>query len=336
MLLLGPAAFDLLATPLLLLAAAFTLESFFGKAYGPLARLPHPVRIIGGLVDVLDRKLNRPQRAARDLRARGLAVALIIPALAAGLAYLIAWSARALPYGWIIELLAIVPMLAQRSLYRHVAAVAFALSHEGLEAGRRSVAAIVGRDVSRLDVHGVARAAIESCAENFSDAVIAPAFWYLLLGLPGLYLYKAVNTLDSMIGHRDRRYLHFGMAAARFDDLLNLLPARVSGLLIVAAATGVPTADPATALRVMRQDARRHASPNAGWPEAAMAGALGLALSGPRNYGEVAVDGAWLNAAGRAEATVVDIGRALMLFGVASLLFVAVIAAAGIVAWAAA
>jgi adenosylcobinamide-phosphate synthase len=333
MLLLGPAAFGFLAAPLLLLASAFVLEFLFGEARGVFLRLPHPVRVIGGLTQMLDRKLNRPQRRAIDLRLRGLAVALFVPALAASVGYGLAWAARTLPYGWALELLAIVPMLAQRSLYRHVAAVAQALAQDGLPAGRRAVAHIVGRDVERLDEHGVARAAIESCAENFSDAVVAPAFWYILLGLPGLYFYKAVNTLDSMIGHLSSRYRDFGMGAARFDDLLNLLPARLSGLLLAAAAAVVPTANGAAAMRAMRRDARQHASPNAGWPEAAMAGALDLALSGPRTYGEQAIEGSWLNPAGRADATVLDIGRALMLYGGASLLVVTGIGMLGLILW---
>ncbi|MCU0839511.1 MAG: cobalamin biosynthesis protein, partial [Rhodospirillales bacterium] len=211
MLLIGPAAYGLAATPLLLLAAAFALEFLFGEARGPLARLPHPVRLIGRAVDILENKLNRPQRSPTDLRVRGLAVALIVPASAAAVGYAIAMAARALPYGWIIELIAVVPMLAQRNLYRYVAAVAIGLSQQGVEGGRRAVAHIVGRDVTTLDAHGVARAAIESCAENFSDAVVAPALWYVALGLPGLYLYKTVNTLDSMIGHRSPRYIDFGM-----------------------------------------------------------------------------------------------------------------------------
>lgn len=333
MLLPGPAAFDLVALPLLLLAAALALDMLFGEARGPFARLPHPVRVIGRVIAFLDRRLNRPQRAAADLRWRGLLVALLVPALAAAFAYAVAWAARVVPFGWVLELLALVPMLAQRSLYRHVAAVALALSQEGLAAGRRAVAHIVGRDVTALDESGVARAAIESCAENFADGVVAPACWYLVLGLPGLYLYKAVNTLDSMIGHLTPDYRHFGMAAARFDDLLNLVPARLAGLLLVLAAPLVPSADAAAALAVMRRDARRHPSPNAGWPEAAMAGALGLALAGPRRYGAHVITGGWLNPGGRAEATVVDIGRALLLYGAASLLFAGAVSGTGLLLW---
>jgi adenosylcobinamide-phosphate synthase len=186
-----------------------------------------------------------------------------------------------------------------------------------------------------LDEPGIARAAIESAAENFSDAVVAPAFWYLLLGLPGLLIYRAVNTADSMIGHRTPRYLAFGWAAARFDDFLNLVPARLSALLIVATAA-MAGCDARAAVRAARQDAPKHKSPNAGWPEAALAGALGLALGGPRRYGSEAVDGAWLNAAGRPDASPDDIGAAVRLIDGAwalLLMIVALLATIAISIW---
>ena len=171
----------------------------------------------------------------------------------------------------------------------------------------------------RLDAYGVARAAIESLAENFGDGVVAPVFWYLLLGLPGLFAYKMVNTLDSMIGHKTPHYLRFGSAAARFDDLVNLLPARISGLLIAAAALFAEKGRPGRALAIMLRDARKHRSPNAGWPEAAMAGALGLALAGPRHYPEGAVVDPWVGD-GTARAATSDIARALGLYKFACLI----------------
>jgi adenosylcobinamide-phosphate synthase len=170
-----------------------------------------------------------------------------------------------------------------------------------------------------LDAYGVARAAIESLAENFSDGVVAPAFWFLLLGLPGLLAYKMANTLDSMIGHKTPHYLSFGWAAARFDDLVNLLPARISGLLITGAALFAEKGRPGRALAIMLRDARKHRSPNAGWPEAAMAGALGLALAGPRHYPEGAVVDPWVGD-GTARAATSDIGRALSLYKLACLM----------------
>jgi adenosylcobinamide-phosphate synthase len=301
--------------PLLLLLSALAVEALFGEARGPFGRLPHPVRVIGALIDVCDRKLNDRTRPGRTRRRWGVLTVIIVVGAAAVSGWLIAAVARALPFGWIIELPVVVSLLAQRSLYQHVRSVAVALTR-GLEAGRAAVAHIVGRDASRLDQAGVARAAIESCAENFADAVVAPVFWYVLLGLPGLCAYKAANTLDSMIGHRSPKYLAFGMAAARLDDALNFLPARLAGLYIVAAAAADPEADAKGALRTIRRDANKHRSPNAGWPEAAMAGALGLALAGPREYPMVTVDDPWLGD-GRTAADAADIRRALELFRLA-------------------
>jgi adenosylcobinamide-phosphate synthase len=226
--------------------------------------------------------------------------------------------------GTAAEALVIGILLAQRGLYEHVTAVAVALERGGLPAGREAVRHIVGRDPMRLDAPGVARAAIESLAENFSDGVVAPIFWYLLLGLPGLFAYKMTNTLDSMIGHRTARYRSFGWAAARFDDGLNLVPARLSGLLLVAAATFAGEANTGRAFATMRRDARKHHSPNAGWPEAAMAGALGVALAGPRDYAEGRVEDPWLGS-GTPLARPADIDRALRLYALACLLLAAVI-----------
>jgi adenosylcobinamide-phosphate synthase len=201
-----------------------------------------------------------------------------------------------------------------------------ALQRGGVDAGRIAVSQIVGRDPASLDGFGVARAGIESLAENFSDGVVAPVFFYALAGLPGILLYKTVNTLDSMIGHRSPRYAAFGWASARFDDLLNLIPARFSGLLICLAATFVSRGRPVVALKTMWRDAPKHRSPNAGWPEAAMAGALDLALAGPRRYGELVVDDPWLGD-GRARATPADMRRALMVFAVACLVQLLILAA---------
>jgi adenosylcobinamide-phosphate synthase len=201
-------------------------------------------------------------------------------------------------------------LIAQRSLYQHVANVRTAFAEGGLAEARQAVAMIVGRDPEQLDEAGVSRAAIESCAENFSDGVVAPVFWLALFGLPGILVYKAINTADSMIGHRTTRYENFGWAAARLDDLTNLAPARLAGGLLALAAPLV-RGSIAAAWRVMRRDATKHRSPNAGWPESAMAGALGLALAGPRIYGGTTVDDPFLNAEGRQAATPEDIGRAL-------------------------
>src|SRR6185437_13596178 len=196
----------------------------------------------------------------------------------------------------------------------------------GLIAACEAVAMIVGRDPESLDDSGVSRAAIESCAENFSDGVVAPVFWLALLGLPGLFVYKAINTADSMIGHRTPRHRDFGWAAARLDDLFNRVPARLAGMLVALAAP-VVGGSMLTAVTIMWRDARKHRSPNAGWPESAMAGALGVALAGPRRYGESIVDDPFLNAAGRTNAVPDDIGRALKILVAACALEFAVYAA---------
>jgi adenosylcobinamide-phosphate synthase len=300
----------------LLLLAALALEPLLGEARGPVARLPHPVRVVGQLIGLFDRKLNRDDRSEADRRGRGIVLVLFVCLLAVTAGAAVDWLSGHVPFAWLLELGLMISLLAQGSLFRHVRRVGEALREGGIEGGRTQVAHIVGRDVRKLDDHGVARAAIESCAENFSDAVVAPTFWYVLFGLPGMLVYKAVNTMDSMVGYRSERYLAFGWAAARLDDVANLIPARLAGLYLAGAAFAVPDADPARGLRTMIKDAGKHRSPNAGWPEAAMAGSLGLSLAGPRRYSGVVVDGAWIGD-GTARATPRDIMRALSLFAVA-------------------
>jgi adenosylcobinamide-phosphate synthase len=213
-------------------------------------------------------------------------------------------------------------LIAQRSLYEHVAAVAHALDAHGLEAGRRAVAEIVGRDTRVLDESGVARSAIESLAENFSDSVVAPSLWGVLLGLPGMVAYKAINTADSMLGHRTTRHEAFGYASAKVDDVVNLPASRLAALWIALAARFHDDADVRRALETVRKDAHRHRSPNAGWPEAAMAGALGLKLSGPRVYHGALTEEGWIGE-GREEASAADIRRALGVYKTACTLQIA-------------
>ena len=222
-------------------------------------------------------------------------------------------------------------LVAQRSLHAHVAAVARALEDEGLEGGRRAVSMIVGRDPDSLDEAGVARATIESLSENFSDGVVAPVFWLAAGGLAGGAAYKAVNTADSTIGHRTARHEAFGWAAARFDDLVNLPASRLAACLIVLASAVVHGASAGAALGAVRRDARRHRSPYAGWPEAAMAGALSLALAGPRSYGGTLVDDATMNAGARRAATAADVRRALAVYRVADGMLVVLVAALALV-----
>jgi adenosylcobinamide-phosphate synthase len=304
---------------LLLLLMAIGLDAALGEM-GPLFRLlPHPVVVIGRLIGFLDKRLNRLERSDLNRRIRGLFLALGMLGLALAVGGAIAFVARAVPHGWIIEVFVAATLLAQRSLFQHVADVAAALNGGGLEAGRYAVSRIVGRDPQSLDQYGVARAAIESLAENFADGVVAPVFWYLILGLPGLLAYKTVNTLDSMVGYRNDKYRAFGMVSARLDDVLNLIPARLAGLILSLAALFVPKGRPIQALITMIRDSGHHKSPNSGWPEAAAAGALDLALGGPRKYPGLVVDEKWIGS-GRARASVTDIRRALHLFAVACLI----------------
>lgn len=253
-------------------------------------------------------------------RTAGIVALLILlgMTLAASLA-LVALCRLAEPLALLPLALLASSLLAQRSLHEHVARVAEGLEQGGLIGGRKAVAMIVGRDPESLDEAGVARAAIESLSENFSDGIVAPAFWLGVGGLPGGALYKAINTADSMIGHKSPRHLAFGWAAARLDDLVNLPASRLTALLLIAAAALDRQADAGAAWRAVRRDAGRHRSPNAGWPEAAMAGALGLRLAGPRVYGAVRVEDGWMGD-GRAEATAADIRRALALYRRACLL----------------
>ncbi|HLZ66654.1 MAG TPA: adenosylcobinamide-phosphate synthase CbiB [Aliidongia sp.] len=307
------------ADRLVILVLALGLDWLIGDLPALFRFVPHPVVLIGRAIALFDRRLNRDTRSSETRRWRGVFTLLFLVAAAAliGLALSLV-AARFGRWGGLLELVIVAVLVAQRSLHDHVARVMWALEEEGLEAGRVAVSHIVGRDPASLDTHGVARAGIESLAENFSDGVVAPVLFYLLAGLPGLLVYKTVNTLDSMIGHKTPRHLAFGWASARFDDLLNLAPARLAGLLVGIAALFVPRGAPLKALRTMLRDAGKHRSPNAGWPEAAMAGALDLALAGPRRYGDITVTDPWMGD-GRARATVADMRAALRVFQVACL-----------------
>ena len=305
---------------------ALGLDALIGDPARVWRRLAHPVIVAGAAIGGLDKRLNRLELDERVRRRRGVWALIVLLSGAAAVGFLLTWTFGGIPYGVLIEGTIASILIAQRSLYTHVAAVRAAFGAGGLAAAREAVSMIVGRDPKRLDQAGVSRAAIESCAENFSDGVVAPAFWCLLLGLPGLFAYKALNTADSMIGHKTERHLAFGRASARLDDWANFIPARLSGLMIVIAAALTGRSAKA-ALIAMRRDARLHASPNAGWPEAAMGGALGIALGGPRIYSGAVVDDPWMNAGGRETATPSDIAAALKLFCWACVVHAAMIAA---------
>jgi adenosylcobinamide-phosphate synthase len=306
------------ADRLLMLVAGLVIDALFGDMPAIFHRIPHPVVVAGRAIAFFDRKLNRESRSEISRRERGIVTVVVLVGGVALFGLVIERICRGSLIGAAFETMLIAVLVAQRSLYEHVAAVAVGLKSSGLAGGRGGVRRIVGRDPMSLDEHGVARAAIESLAENFSDGVVAPVFWYLLLGLPGLFAYKMANTLDSMIGHRTLRYRSFGWAAARLDDVLNAVPALASGLLLAAAAVFAKNGRPGHALATMLRDGRKHHSPNAGWPESAMAGALGLALAGPRRYPEGLVADPWLGD-GSARAGSADIIRALEVYRLACL-----------------
>jgi adenosylcobinamide-phosphate synthase len=302
-----------LAFTLPLALAALSLEAVAGYPHSLFARIGHPVTWIGAVIGWFDRTLNREADSPSRRRSMGIIALVLVLGGAALVAGVLQGLAGETWAGFGLLALAAASLPAQQSLYTHVRAVADGLEREGLAGGRAAVALIVGRDVDALDEAGVCRAAIESLAENFSDGVVAPAFWIALAGLPGGAIYKAANTADSMIGHRSARHADFGWAAARFDDAVNLPASRLSALWLWLAALILPGASAGAAWRAVARDASRHRSPNAGWPEAAMAGALGLKLAGPRLYGGVLVEDGFMGD-GRAQARPGDIRRALRLY----------------------
>jgi len=304
---------------------ALILERLVGYPDALVRRIGHPVIWMGRLIGLLDSRLNDRTRG------RGV-IALLLLLLATTLVTVpIAWALRAIPFGWVIEAVLATSLLAQKSLRDAVQAVATALARS-LTEGRVAVSHIVGRDPQALDEAGVSRAAIESLAESTSDGVIAPLVFLIIGGLPGIALYKAVNTADSMIGHKTERHLKFGWAAARFDDLLNLMPARLTALLIAGAAFFVKGAHPEAAWATALSDAKKHESPNAGWPEAAFAGALDMKLGGPRSYEGEVVDLPSFGT-GRADLGSADIERALRLYAVTLNVTLAVTALVALLVW---
>jgi adenosylcobinamide-phosphate synthase len=304
---------------------AMLIELCLGYPQAVLRAIGHPVTWIGHLISALDRTLNRETAGANVRRAVGVAAVLILIAVVGAAALLAQHELLRVPAGLLAVAIIASTLIAQRSLHRHVADVALTLTAGDIAAARAAVSHIVGRDTAALDAPGVARAAIESLAENLSDGIVAPVMWLAIAGLPGAALYKAINTADSMIGHRTSRHAAFGWAAARLDDLVNLPASRLSALLLVAAAAIAKGASARAAWRAVWRDAARHRSPNAGYPEAAMAGALGLALAGPRVYGGVRVEDAIMGD-GRREADAGDIFRALALYRWADALLIALLA----------
>jgi adenosylcobinamide-phosphate synthase len=320
---------EFLETSVTLAFLALLIEALLGYPDRLFHTIGHPVSWIGRLIAWCDRTFNR-ETMGEARRFAGAVALLGVIAVTAAISLAVEHLALRLPFGIIAASLVASTLLAQRSLYTHVARVAAALETDGLAAARMAVSHIVGRDPETLDAAGVCRAAIESLAENFSDGVVAPVFWLAVAGLPGGAVYKAINTADSMVGHRTTRHKAFGWAAARLDDLVNLPASRLAALLIIAA---TQTRRTGAAWRAVRHDAPRHRSPNAGYPEAAMAGALGLALAGPRVYGGIEVPDA-LMGSGRREANAADIHAALALYRRADALLIAFMGVLALACWA--
>jgi adenosylcobinamide-phosphate synthase len=308
---------------LLILFLALLADRYFGDPDWLWEKIPHPIVLFGKAIAYADTRFNRPGDSNDERRRDGFLTMFGLLVLAAVVGWVVHLALRTIsPVGELVEALLVAVFLAQKSLADHVTRVAVALREEGIIGARRAVSMIVGRDPEVLDDAGVSRAAIESLAENTSDGIIAPAFWYALLGLPGLLAYKMLNTADSMIGHLNDRHRDFGRFAAKLDDVANWIPARLTGLLISAAAWVVHGYDAALrSFNVMMRDARLHRSPNAGWPEAAMAGAIEVALAGPRVYGGVTANEPMLNGAGRRDAGAENIEDALDIFSVATATF---------------
>jgi adenosylcobinamide-phosphate synthase len=302
---------------------ALVLDAALGWPQALYRRIGHPVGGFARIIAGLERRWNNPSRSGGQRRMAGVVTVLIL----LGVAGVAGWGVQSLLVAfagaWAWPLIGVLawPGLAQRSLYDHVRPVAEALERQDLPAARTAVGMIVGRDTTSLDEAGIARAAIESLAESFCDGVVAPLFWLVVLGLPGIWAYKAINTADSMIGHGEERWRAYGWAAARTDDAMNLVPARLAGLLICLCGGG--------GWRILWRDASNHASPNAGWPEAAMAGVLGLRLAGPIAYDGILLEKPWIGE-GHHPARAGDIRRGLGIYARACLCLWVI---AGAVAW---
>ncbi|MEH6546860.1 MAG: adenosylcobinamide-phosphate synthase CbiB [Sneathiella sp.] len=314
-------------TPTLIVLIALIVDALVGDPKRLYRIVPHPVVILGNCIARLEANFNLPENTNRCSFWLGALVTVGIVGAVTFVGYVLAIFLNQSIVTMILLAVLASSLLAWRGLSSHVKAVAECLDLN-LEEGRKAVSHIVGRDPKTLDESGVSRAAIESLAENFSDGTVAPLFWFTLLGLPGLCGYKAVNTLDSMIGHRNDRYEYFGKLAARIDDVVNYIPARITGIFIVLSAFTVPAANGRNALRVMLEDGQHHRSVNAGWPEAAMAGALDVALAGPRQYAGEKIEDRWMNKNGERSVGTQHIRNALKIYRTAGVLIILVLLAA--------
>lgn len=311
----GPYGFD----PLILLVAALAVEALLGGLPSVFRGAGAPLRALRRLIEALERKLNREKRSPADRAVRGVLVTLFVVAAAGAVGWGVAWLGQNHPFGWPIEFIGVLLLIDQRQRHAQVGRVAQAIAAGDLEVARRELGRLVRRDPGLMDDFGVARAAVESAATGFVTGVVAPAFWYALFGFPGLAVYRVVAVMDATIGHQTPRYRAFGLAAARLDDVLELIPARLAGLFLVVAAVFVPAASPLRALGTMVREAGRHRSLNFGWPVAAMAGAVNVTLAGPRHYAGATVDDPWIGG-GTARIVPRDMRRALYLYAVACLI----------------
>ena len=291
---------------------ALLLERWLGYPQRLTDQIGHPVIWMGRFITFMEKGVDKRERTPSQRRDAGIFTLGVLLLVTLVITLLVQQALRSLPFGWALEILVATPFLAQKELGRAVETVASAL-RTSLDAGRESVSHIVGRDPQALDEAGIARAAIETLAESTSDGIVAPWFWLVIFGLPGIALYKAINTADSMIGHMNARYRDYGWAAAKLDDIVNWLPARLTAMLITAACFITPYASPGAAWATAISDASKHESPNAGWPEAAFAGALGFRLGGPRSYDGELVDLPSFGA-GKSDLVASDILRALVLY----------------------
>jgi len=320
---IGPENFYGGGVPLGVLLAALLVDAVFAGIPGLRRVFAAPEATLGAIVSWLDGRRDRRSAASRV--ARGLVAVLIVTVAAFAIGYVIAGLALGWRHGWIAEIFVVASLLAQRSAFDGARSVARMLRSRGVEVGRATLAPSVSYDVSALDENAVARGAIEGCAERFCDGVIAPALWYILLGLPGICAYRAISAASRRIGHATPHYAAFGAAAAWLDRVVNIAPAPVAGVILILAAAFVPGANPLRALTTMVRDSRNRGAPGAGWTESAVAGALGLSLAGPRRYRGEMVRGPWIGS-GRARATPADITRAVYLFAVACLLAIGIAA----------
>jgi len=303
--------------PLILLLTALFFEAVLGKMGLLYKFFRHPTVLMRNATRFFESRLNREKRSQMDRAIRGLLATLTIIAIAGAIGQAISWVGSAMIWGWLLELILVSSLISCRGLYDQVDAVKGALS-ETVDAGRLSLSRVITSDPWGLDKHGVARLAIETAARGLNSGLVAPTFWYLLFGMPGLIIYRTLTVMDDLIGYKSSRYRAYGLSAARLDDIANLVPARLSALFIVMAALFVPTASPLRALKTMWRDGGQSASLNTGWPVAAMAGAFALALGGPEKTNDKVTNKPWIGD-GRAQATTADITKVLYLYSVASL-----------------